>query len=249
MSSTTPRSPPFRAEHLGSLLRPKELLTKRNAFEAGKVSQSELSPVEDEAIKTTVKMQTDLGFRAISDGEYRYVFLNSCNKLLTTFHAVDIPMILNHSCWYSLTFAQPGRLLGDILRGTGRHDRNPDAINGHLPPLCARRCRLHRKGRSTWPILPLHRQDSTHWEKHHPPILRVPEDPRAQGTMGRDQGHAHLTFMVSLAVQGRQSLSQGRIPKRRSVLPGRLRRVQDRAGHPIRRGSSEHPDRRPTICL
>ncbi|KAJ9661683.1 hypothetical protein H2198_001859 [Neophaeococcomyces mojaviensis] len=71
MSSTTPRSPPFRAEHLGSLLRPKELLTKRNAFEAGKVSQSELSPVEDEAIKTTVKMQTDLGFRAISDGEYR----------------------------------------------------------------------------------------------------------------------------------------------------------------------------------
>jgi len=73
MASTAPRSPPFRAEHLGSLLRPKELLTKRNAFEAGKISQAELSPVEDEAIKKTVKMQTDLGFRAISDGEYRYV--------------------------------------------------------------------------------------------------------------------------------------------------------------------------------
>jgi len=73
MASTAPRSPPFRAEHLGSLLRPKELLTKRNAFEAGKISQAELSPVEDEAVKKTVKMQTDLGYRAISDGEYRYV--------------------------------------------------------------------------------------------------------------------------------------------------------------------------------
>lgn len=71
MASTAPRSPPFRAEHLGSLLRPKDLLKERQAFEAGKVSQADLTPVEDAAIKSTVKMETDLGFRAISDGEYR----------------------------------------------------------------------------------------------------------------------------------------------------------------------------------
>lgn len=71
MSQMAPRSPPFRAEHLGSLLRPKDLLKERNAFEAGKITHEQLTPVEDEAIKTTVKMQTDRGFRAVSDGEYR----------------------------------------------------------------------------------------------------------------------------------------------------------------------------------
>lgn len=71
MSTIAPRNPPFRAEHLGSLLRPKELLKERLDFEHGKISQEQLSPVEDEAIKKTVNMQTDLGFRAISDGEYR----------------------------------------------------------------------------------------------------------------------------------------------------------------------------------
>lgn len=71
MAATAPRNPPFRAEHLGSLLRPKDLLTERTAFEQGKITYEKLSPVEDKAIKKTVKMQTDLGFRAISDGEYR----------------------------------------------------------------------------------------------------------------------------------------------------------------------------------
>ena len=71
MATSAPISPPFRAEHLGSLLRPKDLLTERTAFEQGKITQEKLTPVEDEAIKKTVKMQIDLGFRAISDGEYR----------------------------------------------------------------------------------------------------------------------------------------------------------------------------------
>lgn len=77
MSQAAPRSPPFRAEHLGSLLRPKDLLKERNAFEAGKITLEQLTPVEDEAIKATVKMQTDRGFHAISDGEYRYASASS----------------------------------------------------------------------------------------------------------------------------------------------------------------------------
>lgn len=72
MSATAPRNPPFRAEHLGSLLRPKELLKTRNEWEAGKLSQADLTPAEDEAVKKIVKVQLDNGFRAISDGEYRY---------------------------------------------------------------------------------------------------------------------------------------------------------------------------------
>ena len=56
---------------MGSLLRPKDLLKERTAYEQGKITHDKLEPVEDDAIKTTVKMQNDLGFKAISDGEYR----------------------------------------------------------------------------------------------------------------------------------------------------------------------------------
>ncbi|KAH7350521.1 hypothetical protein BKA65DRAFT_498485 [Rhexocercosporidium sp. MPI-PUGE-AT-0058] len=65
------RNPPFRAEHLGSLLRPKELLSKRAAFEAKDLSRDELTTIENESVDKIVKVQTDAGFRAISDGEYR----------------------------------------------------------------------------------------------------------------------------------------------------------------------------------
>ena len=65
------RNPPFRAEHLGSLLRPRELLTKRAAFEKKELSQEEITKAEDEAVTKVVGVQTEIGFRAVSDGEYR----------------------------------------------------------------------------------------------------------------------------------------------------------------------------------
>ncbi|KAL5373954.1 hypothetical protein PMIN06_008458 [Paraphaeosphaeria minitans] len=66
--STLHRNPPFRAEHLGSLKRPQSLLDAR--YKEGK-SDEELRPLEDKAIADIVKTQRDLGFHAISDGEYR----------------------------------------------------------------------------------------------------------------------------------------------------------------------------------
>ena len=71
MVSQLARSPPFRAEHLGSLLRPQPLLEKRGALDAGKTTVEELKPVEDEAIKEVVKTQEECGFHAVTDGEYR----------------------------------------------------------------------------------------------------------------------------------------------------------------------------------
>ena len=50
------RNPPFRAENLGSLLRPKELLQKRAAFEAKQISRDDLTPVENEAVNKVVKV-------------------------------------------------------------------------------------------------------------------------------------------------------------------------------------------------
>jgi methionine synthase II (cobalamin-independent) len=69
------RNPPFRAEHLGSLLRPKELQQKHALFEKKEIGQAEVTEVENESVDKIVKVQLDAGFRAVSDGEYRYVIL------------------------------------------------------------------------------------------------------------------------------------------------------------------------------
>lgn len=71
-SSTERRAaPPFRAEHVGSFLRPKALLDARAQFREGKINAEQLRAVEDEAIRGVVKFQEDVGFRSITDGEYR----------------------------------------------------------------------------------------------------------------------------------------------------------------------------------
>ncbi|KAK4693780.1 5-methyltetrahydropteroyltriglutamate--homocysteine methyltransferase, partial [Lecanoromycetidae sp. Uapishka_2] len=71
MSSNLHRNPPFRAEHLGSLLRPENLLKTREDLDNGKAQQQQLTSVEDQAVKDIVNEQIKLGFHPISDGEYR----------------------------------------------------------------------------------------------------------------------------------------------------------------------------------
>jgi 5-methyltetrahydropteroyltriglutamate--homocysteine methyltransferase len=63
--------PPFRADHVGSLLRPPELLRARKRHAVGEISIGELAAVEDEAIRDAVQMQEDLGLRSATDGEFR----------------------------------------------------------------------------------------------------------------------------------------------------------------------------------
>ena len=64
-------APPFRADHVGSLLRPPELLNAREDAAAGRISPEELRAVENDAIRTVVRMQEDVGLRAATDGEFR----------------------------------------------------------------------------------------------------------------------------------------------------------------------------------
>jgi len=64
-------NPPFRAEHLGSLKRPQSLLDKRAAFDRKECSAEELEKEEDTAIAEIIKMQKELGYKALSDGEFR----------------------------------------------------------------------------------------------------------------------------------------------------------------------------------
>src|SRR3954466_8338180 len=64
-------NPPFRAEHIGSLLRPAELLRARQQHAAGKLDREGLTAVENEAIRNVVKLQEDVGLEVVTDGEFR----------------------------------------------------------------------------------------------------------------------------------------------------------------------------------
>jgi 5-methyltetrahydropteroyltriglutamate--homocysteine methyltransferase len=63
--------PPFRADHVGSLLRPRRLLQARDDRAAGRISDAELHRIEDEEIRTIVEMQRDVGLQSATDGEFR----------------------------------------------------------------------------------------------------------------------------------------------------------------------------------
>jgi 5-methyltetrahydropteroyltriglutamate--homocysteine methyltransferase len=63
--------PPFRADHVGSLLRPKALLDARARYAAGDLDASELREVEDASIREVVRMQEEVGLRTATDGEFR----------------------------------------------------------------------------------------------------------------------------------------------------------------------------------
>ena len=63
--------PPFRADHVGSLLRPKHMLEARDKLDKGEITTAELRRVEDEAIRHAVKRQEDVGLKSITDGEFR----------------------------------------------------------------------------------------------------------------------------------------------------------------------------------
>jgi 5-methyltetrahydropteroyltriglutamate--homocysteine methyltransferase len=63
--------PPFRADHVGSLLRPKALLDARARHAAGELDDAALRGIEDEAIADVVRLQGDLGLSTATDGEFR----------------------------------------------------------------------------------------------------------------------------------------------------------------------------------
>ena len=63
--------PPFRADHVGSLLRPQRVLTARDDAAAGRIDAAELRAIEDDAIREAVRRQEEVGLRSATDGEFR----------------------------------------------------------------------------------------------------------------------------------------------------------------------------------
>lgn len=68
--------PPFRADHVGSFLRPKYLLDAREQKARGEITAQQLRAVEDRAISEIVKFQQDVGLQSITDGEFRRTYFH-----------------------------------------------------------------------------------------------------------------------------------------------------------------------------
>ncbi|MGC2517601.1 MAG: 5-methyltetrahydropteroyltriglutamate--homocysteine S-methyltransferase [Burkholderiales bacterium] len=68
---TSGPTPPFRADHVGSLLRPPELLAARERLQQGEIGADDLRAIEDQCIRGAVAMQEQSGLRSITDGEFR----------------------------------------------------------------------------------------------------------------------------------------------------------------------------------
>ena len=63
--------PPFRADHVGSLLRPASLKQAREKRAKGEISAVDLKAVEDREIERVIKKQEEVGLQAVTDGEFR----------------------------------------------------------------------------------------------------------------------------------------------------------------------------------
>ena len=101
-------APPYRADHVGSFLRPKFLLDARDQFQAGSIDAAKLRAVEDEAIRGIVKFQEDLGLRGITDGEFRRTYFHI--DFLTQLDGVETKggiAVSFHSAAGNVDFAPP----------------------------------------------------------------------------------------------------------------------------------------------
>jgi 5-methyltetrahydropteroyltriglutamate--homocysteine methyltransferase len=116
MATLAPRSrPPFRADHVGSFLRPRALLEARDKFKSGTIGADELRRVEDEAIRGVVKFQEDLGLKGITDGEFRRTYFHI--DFLTQLDGVETKGGINvsfHSTAGNVDFAPP------VMQVTGK---------------------------------------------------------------------------------------------------------------------------------
>lgn len=106
--TTVRNTPPFRADHVGSFLRPRALLDARDQFAKGAIDAAALRQVEDAAIRDIVKFQEDLGLRGITDGEFRRTYFHV--DFLTQLEGVETKggiAISFHSNAGNVDFAPP----------------------------------------------------------------------------------------------------------------------------------------------
>jgi 5-methyltetrahydropteroyltriglutamate--homocysteine methyltransferase len=110
-------NPPFRADHVGSLLRPAYLKDARARFARSEITRDQLRAIEDDAIRDVVRRQEAIGLHSITDGEYRreYFHLDFLQRLqgVTTSAGVGVKF---HTTTGEIDFAPPRITVSGKLR-------------------------------------------------------------------------------------------------------------------------------------
>lgn len=129
---------PFRADQVGSLIRPSSLIAARQAAERGEIAADELRRIQEDAIRSVVRMQEDIGLGPVTDGEYnrgawhRDFLLRFDNvklvpsKIRVRFHSADGPRDQAPPSWQvagklkrpAPIFVEDFRFLASTTRGT-----------------------------------------------------------------------------------------------------------------------------------
>ena len=109
--------PPFRADHVGSLLRPKELLAARERRKRGEITPEALRQAEDAAIRKAVALQERVGLQGVTDGEYRrtYFHVDFLEQLAGVTVKGGMPVKF-HSRSEEIEFSPPRLEVSDKLR-------------------------------------------------------------------------------------------------------------------------------------
>lgn len=98
-------NPPFRADHIGSLLRPQELKDAYAAHAAGRMDGAALRAVEDRHIRDAVALQESVGLQSITDGEYRrIIYWGHFPKAVSGFTDMEAPLPFKDESGKQMTY-------------------------------------------------------------------------------------------------------------------------------------------------
>jgi 5-methyltetrahydropteroyltriglutamate--homocysteine methyltransferase len=115
--------PPFRADHVGSLLRPQDLHEARAKNRKGELSDAELKKIQDQDIRDVVKLQESIGLQAITDGEFRRDWWH-----IDFIHGFDgIDLTVNRFATFHGTDEQP-----PLFKVTGKIRRSKPSMLSHF---------------------------------------------------------------------------------------------------------------------
>src|SRR5207247_9887747 len=115
--------PPFRADPVGSLLRPQALHAARARHKKGEIDRAALRAVEDECIRQAVKLQEDVGLQAVTDGEFRRDWWH-----IDFIHGFDgVDLTVNRFATFQGTDEQP-----PLFKLTGRIRRSKPSMLEHF---------------------------------------------------------------------------------------------------------------------
>src|SRR3954467_1393671 len=106
--------PPFRADHVGSLLRPQDLHDARTKNRKGELSDAQLKEIQDKDIRDVVKLQESVGIQSVTDGEFRRDWWHI--DFIHGFHGVDLTRNKQHTFHASDEQPPMFKLSGKIRR-------------------------------------------------------------------------------------------------------------------------------------